>query len=963
MAGVGIGVGPGAVAPGGSAPGVVDAAAAGVGAAVPMAGEAGRAYDPGAVEGAIYQRWLQSGAFVAPLAPEPGRPRFSVVMPPPNVTGQLHMGHALDNTLQDVFVRWQRMRGAATLWVPGTDHAGIATHAVVERRLAAEGESRRTMGREAFVARIWEWKDEYEGRIVAQLRRLGCSCDWGRQRFTLDAGLSAAVDEVFIRYYREGFLYRDNYIVNWCPRCGTALSDLEVEHEEEASCLYRVRYPLVDGGEVVIATVRPETMLGDTAVAVHPDDTRYTALHGRRVILPLAGREIPVVADAYVDPAFGTGALKVTPAHDLADAEIGRRHGLPVIAVIGTDGRLTAEAGRFGGMTVLEARAAVAAALADGGFLVGTEEHRAPVGHCARCGAVIEPLRSLQWFVRMAPLCAIAADAVRAGRVRFHPESFTHIFLQWMDNAHDWCISRQIWWGHRIPAYECARCGEVVVARADEVPAACPRCGAETLERDPDVMDTWFSSALWPFSTMGWPAATPELAHYYPTDLLVTGRDIIFTWVARMVFSGIHFTGQPPFGDVLLHGLVRDAQGRKMSKSLGNGIDPIELVDRYGADALRHALLVGVAPGNDLRFAPEKIEGSQRFCNKLWNLARFALSIVEAGDGGVPGPRESRGLALALEDRWIIGRLGQVAEQVDAALARFDPGLALQGLTTFVWDELCDWYVEAIKGRLSPRTAGRSAGDGSAGAAEGETRGQGGGGTQEQVRARESAGAALPDAAACAASRLAAHRTLLEVLDGTLRLLHPFLPFITEAIWERWKGAGALLVTADWPHAGDWAENPEVARAFTAVREVVVAVRGLRAELRVPPAMRIDVLLPGYRLLPDQRRLLLDLARLSAVVDRGGRPGEAVVSTVVGDGALVLLPVAGLVDVSAERARLGREREATARERARTGARLDDAAFRTRARPEVVERETRRKQQLDATLSRLDERIAQLGVE
>ena len=878
--------------------------------AEPSVGTLPSNYDPGPVEGRIYERWEASGAFVAPQDPG-GGPRFCIVMPPPNVTGRLHMGHAMDNTLQDVFVRWHRMRGDATLWVPGTDHAGIATQAVVEKRLSSEGASRRDLGREAFLERVWAWKDEYEAGITAQLRRLGCSCDWTRQRFTLDPGLSRAVEEVFVRYHREGLLYRGNYIVNWCPGCGTAISDLEVEHEPEESRLYRVRYPLEGGGDIVIATVRPETMLGDTAVAVHPDDERYRALVGRQVVLPLVGRRIPIVADGHVDPSFGTGALKVTPAHDADDAAIAERHGLAAVAVIGTDGRMTTDAGAFAGMDTQQARRAVVERLQDQGLLAGEEPYTAAVGRCSRCGTVVEPLISRQWFVRMRSLAEAAAQAVRDGRIRMVPESFAKIFLQWMENAHDWCVSRQLRWGHRIPAYECGACGETVVA--GEPPAACPRCGAPRPERDPDVLDTWFSSALWPFSTLGWPDDDGLLAAYYPTDLLVTGRDIIFFWVARMALSGLHFTGREPFRTVLLHGLVRDAQGRKMSKSLGNGIDPLEVIDRYGADALRLTLLVGVAPGNDTRFAPDRIEGSQRFCNKLWNAARFVLGAE--GAQGEAGPAE-------LADRWILSRLSTAARSATAALERLDAGEALSGLQTFVWDEFCDWYVEAVKGRLYGH--------------EGP------------------------------ASAAAARGTIRTVLAGILRLLHPFLPFITEEIWGYLPGSAerGLLISTPWPQPDEWPADPEAEARFGLVRDVITAIRSLRAEMRVPPAAQVRVLVQGggLRDLPEtERATVTALARVASLEFRGPSQGERGISAVVGAGVEVLLLLDGLVDLAAEIVRLQKERTSAAQETARTRTRLHNPEFSARAKPEVVARERERLAALEATVRRLDQRLAQLG--
>ena len=876
-----------------------------------MAEELAATYDPAAVEGPVYRRWLAAGAFSAPAEPA-GDARFSIVMPPPNVTGRLHMGHAMDNALQDTFVRWHRMRGDATLWVPGTDHAGIATQAVVERRLAQGGQDRRAMGREAFLDKVWEWKDEYEAGITDQLRRLGCSCDWSRQRFTLDAGLSRAVEEVFVRYHREGLIYRGDYIINWCPGCGTAISDLEVEHAPEQSMLYHIRYPLEGGGEVVIATVRPETMLGDTAVAVHPEDPRYRDIVGRWAILPLVGRLLPVVADAHVDPEFGTGALKVTPAHDGDDAAIAARHGLPAIQVIGQDGRLAAGAGEFAGLAVQEARRRVAEQLAARGFLVDQTPYEAAVGRCSRCGTVVEPLVSRQWFVRMGEMAQAAARAVEAGEIRFVPDNFARIFLQWMEQAHDWCISRQIWWGHRIPAYTCRRCGHTTVAA--DAPQACPHCGEPAPDRDPDVLDTWFSSALWPFSTLGWPEATPGLAAYYPTDLLVTGRDILFFWVARMVFSGLHLTGQVPFHTVLLHGLVRDAEGRKMSKSLGNGIDPLEMIDRYGADALRLTLLVGIAPGNDTRFAPEKIEGSQRFCNKLWNAARF----VQASTGGQAAWAPGRPGPTALADRWIASRLGRAAREATAALERLDAGQALAGLQAFVWEEFCDWYLEAAKVAL----------------------GTGG------------------EAAAATRSQLVAG------LSGILRLLHPFLPFITEEIWGRMPSSGAgLLVTSPWPDAGEWPEDEAAEREFGVLQAVIGAVRSLRAELHVPPSAKAAVLVSGGEAEGGVRAnlpLLQTLARVGEVHFRPVAPGERSALTVVGAGIQVALLAGEAVDFQAESQRLERELASVAGELERLGARLANPAFRTRAKPEVVVREEERQTTLVAARDRLEQRLRQL---
>jgi len=868
-----------------------------------------KAYDPTPVEGRIYTRWLENGAFAPPAAP--ARPPFSIVMPPPNVTGRLHMGHALDNTFQDVFTRWHRMQGDTALWLPGTDHAGIATQAVVERRLQREGQSRRGMGRSAFVARVWEWKGEYEADIVAQLRRLGCSCDWGRQRFTLDEGLSRAVEEVFVRYHREGLLYRGERIVNWCPGCSTAISDIEVDHRDEPGTLYHIRYPLVGGGEVIIATVRPETMLGDTAVAVHPDDQRYAALLGREVELPLVGRRIPVIADAHVLPEFGTGALKVTPAHDADDFAIGGRHGLPVVPVIGTDARLTEAAGTYAGLDRFAARGRVVEDLRAQGYLVREEPYTVALGRCERCDTVIEPLISLQWFVRVAPLVEPLLAALRAGDLVLVPERFTRQLEVALENEHDWCVSRQLWWGHRIPAWYCSKCAEVIVAPERDAPTRCPHCGAADPQRDPDVLDTWFSSALWPFSTLGWPEATADLRRYYPTDLLVTGYDILYKWVMKMAWSGLRFTGRLPFRTVLLHGLVRDAQGRKMSKSLGNGIDPLEVIDRYGADALRLTLLVGVAPGNDSRFLPERLEGSQRFCNKLWNAARFVLGAPTA-----PAPAGP----LELPDRWILSRLARAAADATAALARFDPGEACSVLQAFVWDEFCDWYVEAVKARLF--------------------------------------------LAAGPASAAAARQTLHQVLGASLRLLHPFAPFITEEIWGQLPLAEGLLVSAPWPLAGEWPADPEAEAAFDRLRQIVGAVRSLRAEMRVQPGVPVAVLVSGEgsaAALDAGEPIALSLGRMASIQRRRPAPGEVGVSAVVGAGVEVVLLLGGLVDVAAEAERLGRELAGAEQERRRTASRLGHPEFRTRAKPEVVARETERCGALEATVARLSRRVAELG--
>ncbi len=879
-------------------------------------------YDPARVETKWYAYWEESGFFRAEA--EPGREPFCIVIPPPNVTGNLHIGHALNNTIQDILIRWRRMQGRAALWLPGTDHAGIATQAVVEKELAKEGLTRQQLGRERFLERVWAWKERYEANIIGQLKRLGCSCDWTRTRFTMDPGLSRAVEEVFVRYYEKGLIYRGDYIVNWCPRCETAISDLEVNHEPAEGKLWHILYPFVDGPlpdgrrGVVVATTRPETMLGDTAVAVHPDDDRYRDLVGRTVRLPLVGREIPIVADAFVDPSFGTGAVKVTPAHDPDDFECGRRHGLPLVQVIGQDGRMTAAAGpAYAGLDRFAARAAVVRDLEAQGLLVGVEEHTHAVGRCDRCDTVVEPLVSRQWFVRMGPLAGPAMEVVRQGLVRFVPERFTKIYLNWLENVRDWCISRQLWWGHRIPAWECRDCGETVVAREREAPANCPRCGGARLERDPDVLDTWFSSALWPFSTLGWPDEdAPDLRDFYPTDVLVTGYDIIFFWVARMIFSALEFTGRIPFRHVLVTGLVRDHLGRKMSKSLGNGVDPLEVIEKYGADTLRFTLVTGNTPGNDQRFHWEKVEGARNFCNKIWNAARFALGHLEGFDpaGEAPGPEE-----LELADRWILSRLDAVTAEATGALERFELGEAARLLYDFFWGEVCDWYLEIVK----PRLAG----------ADGE------------------------------ASRRAARHTLWTVLETSLRLLHPFLPFLTEEVWQRLPHRGPSVMVAPWP-VPQGRRDPEAEARMGLVMEAVRALRNLRAEMNVPPGRKA----PAYvraagrdlEALREGERYVCRLAHVEEL--RFGEDGAAgkVVAAVAG-AAELRLPLAGLVDVEREAARLRRELEEARAELARARGKLANEGFLRGAPPEVVDKERRKAEELAARAERLEARLNELA--
>lgn len=900
-------------------------------------------YDPASIEATWYDFWEEHGLFRPETAREAWEKgaraadasdsaaasdavgdaeSFAVVIPPPNVTGSLHMGHALNNTLQDVLVRWRRMQGRLTLWVPGTDHAGIATQHVVEEELAKEGSSRYSLGREKFVQRVWEWKERYGHIITDQLRRMGASCDWERERFTMDEGLSRAVRQVFVDLYEKGLIYQGNYIVNWCPTCATTLSDIEVEHEEREGKLYHIRYPLLGGdGYITVATTRPETMLGDTAVAVNPDDSRYEHLIGRYVELPLIGREIPIIADSWVDPEFGTGMVKVTPAHDPNDFDIGQRHNLEQIQVIGDDALMTKDAGRYAGMDRYEARKAVVRDLDEQGLLEQVEDHTHSVGQCYRCDTVVEPLVSKQWFVKMQPLAKPAIEVVKDGRVRFVPERFARNYLHWMENIRDWCISRQLWWGHRIPVWTCDDCGEMFASVEDAT--HCQNCGSESIEQDPDVLDTWFSSALWPFSTLGWPEDTEDLRTFYPTQVLVTGFDIIYFWVARMIFMGLSFMEQEPFSDVLIHGLVRDPLGRKMSKSLGNGVDPLEVIEDYGADALRFTLVSGIAPGNDTRYHPEKVEASRNFCNKIWNASRFAL--MNLGDFQ-PGEKALDERELTVHDRWILSRLDWTAGEVNRHLERFDLGEGARALYDFVWSELCDWYIELIK----PRLYGH----------EGEE------------------------------SRRTAQHVLWHVLESTLRLLHPYMPFLTEDIWQRMYKAVRVepavpsVMVAHWPTpAGRRDEAAE--REVEMLTEIVRAIRNIRAEQHVEPGRRIDVVLQAA----DERRGSLEastpyiktLARVENLEIRSmddPKPEKSIAA--IAAGVPVYVPLAGLVDIEQEIARLEKELAETAKQLAGVTGRLSNENFVSKAPANVVERERAKQQELAEQERLLRQRLADL---
>ncbi len=869
-------------------------------------------YDPHQVEERRYRYWEEHG-FFRPL-PGTGREPYSIVMPPPNVTGELHMGHALNNTLQDVLTRWRRMQGFETLWLPGTDHAGIATQARVEGQLAQEGLTKYDLGREKFLERVWEWKANYGHRITTQLRRLGASCDWSRERFTMDEGCSAAVREVFLRLYEEGLIYRDYYIVNWCPRCSTTISDIEVEHLEVPAHLYHLKYPLKDGaGAVVIATTRPETMLGDTAVAVHPEDDRYLHLVGETVLLPLVEREIPIIADPYVDPAFGSGALKITPAHDPNDFEIGRRHGLPQVQVIGTDGRMTAEAGRYQGLDRMDCRQQVLADLKKRGLLVRVEDLDHAVGHCYRCQTMVEPTLSRQWFVRMKPLAEPAIKAVREGRIRFVPERFTKIYLDWLENIRDWCISRQLWWGHRIPVWYCDDCGETVASGTDL--SACPACGRENIEQDPDVLDTWFSSALWPFSTLGWPGKTVDLDRFYPTSVLVTGRDIIFFWVARMIFSGLKFMDREPFAEVFIHGLVLDALGRKMSKSLGNGVDPIEVIEKYGADSLRFMLVTGNTPGNDLRFHFEKLESSRNFANKLWNASRFVL--LNLGDYR---PDKAAPGTLELADRWILSRFGAALARTTAGLEAYELGEAARALYEFIWDEFCDWYIELVKPRLYQ-------------------------GTDEE--------------------RAVAQYVLVRVLRSTLELLHPFMPFITEELWQHLPHEGETIMRTAWPTAEHGLADPDAERDMAFIVEATRAVRHLRSEMNVPPSARAEAVL----VVPDEsvravverwRGYIENLANVHVLVTGALETRPETAAHAVVRGMEVFVPLVGLIDIDREARRLARELQQVEKDFSRVEGKLGNPAFLEKAPPEVVEKERGKRAELAEKREALAARLAVL---
>ena len=847
--------------------------------------ELAKTYDPGEVEDRIYRFWMEKGYFHAKR--DPRKKPYTIVIPPPNITGQLHMGHALDETLQDILIRWRRMQGYSALWVPGTDHASIATEAKIVEQMRKEGLTKQDIGREAFLKRAWEWKKKYGGRIVEQLKKLGSSCDWERERFTLDEGCSKAVREVFVRLYEKGLIYRGKRIINWCPHCRTSISDAEVEFAERDGFFWHIRYPFKDGsGSLEIATTRPETMLGDTAVAVHPDDERYRKLVGKMLILPLVGREIPVIADSYVKRDFGTGAVKITPAHDPNDFEIGLRHHLAVINIMDDGGNINENGGKYAGLSGMEARKRIVRDLKEQGFLVRTEPIKHNVGACYRCGTIVEPRVSRQWFVKMKPLAEPAIRVVQEGKIRFVPDRFSKIYYHWMENIRDWCISRQLWWGHRIPAWYCQDCGETIVAR--EAPHVCPKCGGTRLKQDPDTLDTWFSSALWPFSTLGWPDRTPDFKYFYPTDTLVTGYDIIFFWVARMIFSAVEQTGEAPFHTVLIHGLVRDEQGRKMSKSLGNGIDPLKIIGEYGADALRFMLATGNSPGNDMRFSKEKVQASRNFANKIWNAARFIRMNMEGHE--VPDTLPE---TLTRADRWILDSFNRLVKEVTENLEHFELGIAVQKLYDFLWDEFCDWYIEISKIRLNS-------------------------GDEEAAQN--------------------ARRVLAWVMSSTMRLLHPFMPFITEEIWQALPHEGESIMVARWPQYREELCFPQDAEEMRKVMDAVRAVRNRRSEMNVPPSRRTHLYIATAS--PDTFRAEVPvLKRLAwaSQVEIGAEFDPAGAVTLVTPDAQIFIPTGELVDPKEELARLEKELAGAQKRLGTAQAKLRNEKFLNKAPAPVVQ--------------------------
>ena len=874
-----------------------------------MKKELAKQYNPKDVEDRIYKYWLDGKYFHAKC--EEGKPTYTIVIPPPNITGQLHMGHALDNTLQDILIRWKRMSGYDTLWLPGTDHASIATEAKIVEAMKAEGITKEDLGRDGFLERAWAWKAQYGGRIVEQLKKMGSSCDWDRERFTLDEGCNKAVNTVFKKLYDKDLIYRGERIINWCPHCLTSISDAEVEYEEQAGHFWHLRYPFADGsGYLELATTRPETLLGDTAVAVNPNDERYKDIVGKMLILPIVHREIPVVADDYVETDFGTGVVKITPAHDPNDFEVGLRHNLPVINVLTPDAKITENYPKYAGMDRYEARKAIVADLEAEGALVKIEDYSHNVGTCYRCGTTVEPRVSKQWFVKMKPLAGPAIDAVKNGETKFVPQRFEKVYFHWLENIRDWCISRQLWWGHRIPAWYCEDCGEITVDT--HAPDKCCKCGSTKLHQDEDTLDTWFSSALWPFSTLGWPDEdSADFKHYYPTNTLVTGYDIIPFWVMRMMFSGIEQTGQVPFDTVLIHGLVRDAQGRKMSKSLGNGIDPLEIIDQYGADALRFSLATGNSPGNDMRFLPEKIESSRNFANKLWNANRFILMNL---DDSEPAPHVPENLAT--EDKWILSKYNALCKEVQNSLENFELGIAVQKLYDFIWDVFCDWYIEIAKIRLN--------------------------GDNEEGKATAKA-------------------VLVYVMSNTLKLLHPFMPFITEEIWQALPHSGESIMVSEFPTYSDLLNFPVEEKAMERVMTAIKAVRNRRAEMNVPPSKKAKLFIAT--------KYTEDFTNGSVFMNRLASASEVEVGSefeiegsvcVITESAKIYIPLNELVDFEAEKQRLLKELEAAKKDLEFVENKLNNAGFMAKAPEKVVTAQKEAQKKHLEKIKMLEESIAKL---
>ena len=864
-------------------------------------------YNPAEFEDKLYNEWVEKGYFHAEV--DKNKKPFTIVIPPPNVTGQLHMGHALDETLQDILIRYKRMQGYSALWVPGTDHAGIATQIKVEAELREkEGLTRYDLGREKFLERVWDWKNQYGSRIINQLKKIGSSCDWDRERFTMDEGCSKAVKEVFVNLYNKGLIYQGSRIINWCPHCITALSDAEVEHAEQAGHFWHIKYPIKDSEDfVIIATTRPETLFGDTAVAVNPEDERYKDLIGKMLVLPLVGREIPVVADEYVDKEFGTGCVKITPAHDPNDFEVGQRHNLAQIKVMNDDATMNSYAGKYEGMDRYECRRAMIKDLEEQGLLVKVEDHSHNVGQCYRCGTTVEPIVSKQWFVKMKPLAQPAIDAVKNKDTEFVPEHFEKVYFHWLENIRDWCISRQLWWGHRIPAFYCDDCGEMVVTKEDH--AVCPKCGKE-MRQDPDTLDTWFSSALWPFSTLGWPDKTEELEYFYPTSVLVTGYDIIPFWVMRMMFSALEHTGEVPFKHVFIHGLVRDSQGRKMSKSLGNGIDPLEIVEQYGADALRFTLATGNAPGNDMRFYIERVEASRNFANKIWNASRFTLMNLDITENKLPDLND-----LQLEDKWILSKYNDVVKIVTENLDKFEIGIALSNLYSFIWENFCDWYIELVKPRLFDK---------------------------ENPTAKT------------------AQYVLTYVLSNTMKLLHPFMPFITEEIWQHLPHEGESIMISKWPEYDEKLNFPQDEESMELIMQAISAIRNRRAEMNVPPSKKAKVIIVTDKsdVFSQGTVFFEKLASASEAVVQSDKNGisENAVNVVV-PSAEVFLPLDELVDKTKELERLNAEKKKLEGEIKRVEGKLSNQGFVAKAPAKVVEEEKAKGEKYKEMLEKVLESI------